>query len=407
VRSTAAAPNAAAGVQPTGPNAAAPRTIRVDVARLDHAMELAGGLSIARGRLAAAIDRGNLAQAGEALEAADTLFRELEAQVLALRLVPLGASFDRMRRAVRDLGLATAKDVHLELSCDDVEVDMAVAEALRAPLSHLIRNAIDHGIELPAVRTRKGKPAQGRVTLAARHEGGHLVVELSDDGAGLDRAALIARAAALGIDATDFDDEQIGKLAFAPGLSTAPQVGDLSGRGVGMDVVRRAIEGLRGSVHLRGVPDAGVTVTLRLPLALSIMQGLAVGIDDQTYVLPLDNVVECVSLDRARAIEAPHGGVLELRGDALPYLDVGHQLGVAGRRGRGGSVVVVEHDGRRAGLQVDELRGEIQTVIRPVGRLFEHVRGVAGSAILGDGQLALVVDVRGLVRAAQPPTART
>jgi two-component system chemotaxis sensor kinase CheA len=377
-------------------DASATRTVRIDVERLDRALELAGGLTVARGRLSDAIGRGDLAGAATALEAADLLIRDLERQTLELRLVSLRADFERLRRVVRELGHGVGKDVRLDVHCDGVEVDLAVAEALRAPLTHLLRNAIDHGIESPGQRERAGKPRQGRITVSAWHEGGRLVVELADDGAGMNRERLLARAAAMGLPVTDLDDAAVWELAFASGLSTAEQVGDLSGRGIGMDVVRRGIEALRGSVRLRSEPGAGVTVTLRLPLALSIIQGLTVGIADEMFVLPLDSVIECVHLDAERAMRAPDGGVLELRGDPLPFLRLGNRLGR--NTGAGRAVVVVEHDGQRVGLAVDELCGEIQTVIKPIGRMFERVQGIGGSAVLGDGRLALVVDVRGLLR---------
>ncbi len=374
-------------------------TIRVDVARLDHAMDLAGGLTVARGRLAAAIGRGDLHGAQTALGAAETLLRDLEVQILELRLLTLRTNLERFRRAVRDLGHATGKDVRLEVQCGDLEVDMGVAEALRAPLTHLLRNAVDHGIELPEIRAKQGKPREGRIQINAWHEGGQLVVEIGDDGAGMSRERLIARAAELGLAAPQ-DESEIWDLAFAPGLSTAEQVSDISGRGIGMDVVRRSIESLRGSVSLRSEQGEGVTVTIRLPLALSIIQGLAVRVGPEVYVLPLDSVVECVRLDPGGRIASVVGGVLEIRGDALPYLDLGPCLGVRRNATDRPSVVVVDRDGERVGLEVDELVGEVQTVIKPVGSLFAGARGVAGSAVLADGTLALVIDVRGLVRAA-------
>jgi two-component system chemotaxis sensor kinase CheA len=301
---------------------------------------------------------------------------------------------------VRDLASGAGKAARLELRCDDVEVDMAVADALRGPFSHLLRNAIDHGIEAPAERTRAGKPMAGLLTLSARREGGTLVVELADDGAGLDRERLLERGKKLGLPTSGLSDAEILELAFAPGLSTAERITDLSGRGIGMDVVRRTIEGMRGSVVLTSVAGQGATVTLRVPLALSIIQGLAVGVGGETCVLPLDHVVECVELDDERVVQSPQGGVLELRGEALPFVDLGCRLGLARENAPRPSVVVVQQDGKRAGLAVTALYGEVQTVIKPLGRLFETVKGIAGSAVLGDGRIALVVDVRGLMRAA-------
>jgi len=389
----------AAVAQAEAPPMAA-RGIRVEVARLDQAMDLVGELAVARGRLADTLVRQDLGGAQAAQEIADHLFEDLHRLVLELRLVPLRTVFERLHRAVRDLVGSVGKLARLELDCDDVDVDIAVAEALRAPLTHLLRNAIDHGLEAPALRSRAGKPAVGRLALSARRDGGTLVVELADDGAGLDRERLLERGRSLGLPVNGLADDAILELAFAPGLSTAERVTDLSGRGIGMDVVRRTIEAMRGSVSLTSVRGQGTRVNLRLPLALSIIQGLAVGVADETCVLPLDHVVECVRLDPERVVASEHGGVLELRGEALPYLDLGVKLGLSDGRERHTNVVVVEQDGRRAGFAVHTLHGEVQTVIKPLGRLFEAVRGIAGSAVLGDGRIALVVDVRGLLRGA-------
>jgi len=395
-----AQPDRSASVVGAGAVPARARAIRVDVARLDQAMDLVGELAVARGRLADTLTRHDFGGAQAAQQAADPLFEDLHRLVLELRLVPLRSVFERFHRAVRDLAAGAGKAARLELRCDDVDVDMAVAEVLRAPFAHLLRNAIDHGIEAPAARTRAGKPAVGLLTLSARRDGGTLAVELGDDGAGLDRERLLERGRRLGLPTAGLADEDILELAFAPGLSTAERVTDLSGRGIGMDVVRRTIEAMRGSVSLASVPGRGATVTLRVPLALSIIQGLAMGVGGEICVLPLDHVVECVELDAARVVASAHGGVLELRGEALPFLDLGCGLGFSRDAALRPRVVVVEHDGRRAGLAVASLIGEVQTVIKPLGRLFETVRGIAGSAVLGDGRIALVVDVRGLMRAA-------
>jgi two-component system, chemotaxis family, sensor kinase CheA len=370
----------------------ATQAIRVEVARLDRALDLVGEIGVARARLGAGDH--------DALEAIDVLVRDLQARILDLRLIPIRDAFERFRRAIRDLAIAAGKEVRLDLRCDDCEVDVAVADALRGPLAHLIRNAVDHGIEGAAARRAAGKPSVGTVTLAARHEGSHLLVELSDDGAGLSRERLLERGRALGLSVDDSRDAAVWELAFAPGLSTAKQVTDLSGRGIGMDVVRRTIEGMRGSVTLASRAGRGVTATIRLPLTLSIVQGLAVGVEGETYVLPLDHVVECLELERDRSVKSTVGGVLELRGEALPFISLARAVGARGDAGSQHNVVVVEQDGRRAGLAVDRLHGEVQTVIKPLGSLLDGVRGLAGSALLADGRVALVVDVRGLLRAA-------
>jgi two-component system chemotaxis sensor kinase CheA len=374
------------------------RTVRVDVARLDRAMDAVGELAVARGRLADAIAHRDVARADALLQSVETLFLDLHAQILELRLVPLRGTFERLHRSAHDLGLSVGKEVRLEVESEGVEVDLRVAEALRAPLTHLLRNAIDHGIETPEARRRAGKHPGGTIKLSARREDGHLVVDVADDGAGLDRTRLLARGRELGLIGESPTDEQIWGLIFAPGLSTAEKVSEMSGRGIGMDVVRRSIDELRGDVRVHSVAGKGVTVSIKMPLSLSIVQGLAVRSAGETYVLPIDHVVECVKLERERAVASARGGVLELRGEALPFVRLSHQLGSSPAELGDVFVVVVEREGRRAGLAVDGLAGEVQTVIKPLARLFDGVRGVAGTAVLGDGRVALVVDVRSLLR---------
>jgi len=374
------------------------RTVRVDIARLDRAMDAIGELAVARGRLSDAVAHRDRGRADAQLQAVEALFHDLHTQILELRLVPLRATFERLHRTAHDLGVSVGKEVRLEVASEGVEVDLRVAEALRAPLTHLLRNAIDHGVETPEVRRKAGKPPGGTIRLTARREDSHLVVEVGDDGAGLDRARLLARGKELGLIGDAPTDDQIWQLIFAPGLSTAERVSELSGRGIGMDVVRRSIEQLRGDVRVHSAAGQGVTVTIRLPLSLSIVQGLSVRAGGETYVLPIDHVVECVRLERERAVASARGGVLELRGEALPFVRLSQQLGAAAGELGDVFVVVVEREGRRAGLAVDGLTGEVQTVIKPLARLFDGVRGVAGTAVLGDGRVALVVDVRSLLR---------
>ena len=381
------------------PSVQAPtRTVRVDVARLDRALDAIGELAVARGRLADAVVHRDNARAEAALQSVESLFHDLHTQILELRLVPLRFSLERLQRSAHDLGLAVGKEVRLEIATEGVEVDLRVAEALRAPLVHLLRNAIDHGIEAHEVRQRAGKPAAGLLRLSARQDDGHLLVELADDGAGLDRDKLLERGRRLGLVGDAMTDDQIWDLVFAPGLSTADQVSEMSGRGIGMDVVRRSIEQLRGDVRVHSVAGHGVTVAVRVPMSLSIVQGLAVRAADETYILPIDHVVECVRLDRERAMSSASGGVLELRGEPLPFLHLARQLGVDRGAVGDGFVVVIEREGVRAGLAVDGLAGEVQTVIKPLARLFDGVRGLAGTAVLGDGRVALVVDVRTVLR---------
>jgi two-component system chemotaxis sensor kinase CheA len=370
------------------------RTLRVDVARLDALLDLVGEVAIAQGRVRPDGTEGPEWQTFE------TLFHGLQESVMRLRLVPLGATFERFRRAVRDLSERTGKLIELVTAGSDVEVDVALAEALRDPLLHMIRNAIDHGIETPEQRRRAGKDPIGRIELRARHDGNYVVVEVADDGAGLDTERLRERAAALGVAAPEGDERALGELCFAAGLSTANEVTELSGRGIGMDVVRRDIEGLRGSVTLDNVPGRGLTVSVRVPLTVAVIQGFGVRVGSETYILPLDAMREVLDLDREHAICSDTGGVLELRGKPLPFVDLGRRFAAHSEPRERRAIVVLEHGAQRAGLGVDGLVGEVQTVIKPLGPLFAGLAHVAGSAVMADGRVALVLDVGSLLRSA-------
>jgi two-component system chemotaxis sensor kinase CheA len=317
------------------------------------------------------------------------------------RMVPLGPVFRRHVRTVRDVAAAHGKEARLETFGEDVEVDTSVVEHISDPLTHMIRNAIDHGIEPPDVRRRRGKDPCGSVVLRAFRDAGSIVIQVVDDGAGLDRRRIIARARSLGAvaDAEALSDQQLHRLVLEPGFSTAEAVTDLSGRGVGLDVVRRNVERLRGAVEIESREGQGTTITLRLPLTLAIITGFAVGVGEETFLMPLDAVLECLELPKEECPHADGRGVLSLRGEALPYLRLGAAFGMDGAAGQE-HVVVVQHDGGKAGLVVHGLFGESQTVIKPLGRLFRDVPGIAGSAILGSGRVALILDVPALVRQA-------
>jgi two-component system chemotaxis sensor kinase CheA len=375
-------------------------SLRVDVERLDALLNLVGEVAIAQGRLRASrAARGDLDD-DPAWQAFDTLFQGLEQNVMRLRLVPLAPTFERFRRAVRDLSERAGKLAELVTEGGDVEVDVTLAEALRDPLMHMIRNAVDHGLESPERRKACGKDVVGRIVLRARHDGNYVVVEIADDGAGLDTERLRERAATLGFATAGGDDGALSELCFAPGLSTAAEVTELSGRGIGMDVVRRDIEAMRGSVTLVNAPGRGVTVSLRVPLTVAVIQGFGVTVDTETYILPVDAIAEVMDLDRERAIVSEGGGLLELRGEALPFLDLAQRFAVRRSASARQAIVVLEHGTERAGLGVDALIGEVQTVIKPLGPLFSAVEHVAGSAVMADGRVALVLDVGSLLRSA-------
>lgn len=374
------------------------RTLRVEVERLDALLNLVGEVAIAEGRLGAAIEAGERETMLAAQQTFHGLFQTLQESVTRLRLVPLGPSLERFRRAVRDLSQGAGKEVDLVTDAGDVEVDVALAEALSAPLLHMVRNAIDHGIEPSERRRELGKDPVGRISLSARYDGHYVAVEVADDGAGMDRSRLLARAHELGIAVSDADAATIDELAFAPGLSTTSEVTNLSGRGIGMDVVRRDIEAMRGSVAVGNEPGRGLTVSIRVPLTVAVIQGFGVEVGQETYILPVDAIRECIDVDADRAMSSELGGVVELRGKPLPFIDLARHFALEGRAEKRSTIVVLEHGAQRAGLQVDALVGEVQTVIKPLGPLFAAVKNLAGSAVMADGRVALVLDVGSLLR---------
>jgi two-component system chemotaxis sensor kinase CheA len=287
---------------------------------------------------------------------------------------------------------------------EDVEVDTAVVVGLRDPIMHMIRNAVDHAIETPDERRARGKDPVGTLTLRARHEAGRILVEIEDDGAGFDRARILERARALGMvdgSGSTLTDDQVHAFVFAPGFSTSRSVTELSGRGVGMDVVLRSVLALKGTLSVRSEPGRGSVVTIRVPLTLAIINGFAVGAAEETYVIPLESIRECIQLPPSVRRHDDGRGVMNLRGVALPYLRLRELFGLPGAPQGGECVVVVEHDGWRAGIAVDALLGERQAVVKPLGKLLDRAGGITGSTILGDGRVALILDVASILRGAR------
>jgi two-component system chemotaxis sensor kinase CheA len=387
------------------------RSLRVDVTKLDRLLDLTGEIAIARGRIAQLLENpgaADLVAIRETARAADSLHTELQELVLKARMVSVGPLFRQYSRTVRDLAKAHGKLARLEIEGEEVEVDTSVIEHLKDPVLHMIRNAIDHGIELPAVRKRKGKPASGTLTVRAAHEAGSIVIEVRDDGAGLSRERIseVARKRGIFAEPEKLGEQELFQLIFEAGFSTASAVSDLSGRGVGMDVVRRNVQALRGNVFITSEPGAGSTVHIRLPLTLAIIEGFGVGIGEDTYVIPVDQVIECVELPAREQNAGCRTGVLELRGQPLPYVQLREHFQTGGARTLRQNVVVVEHDSNRAGLAVDQLYGATQTVIKPLPHVFRNVPGVSGSAILGNGRVALILDIPALMRSFEAEAAR-
>jgi two-component system chemotaxis sensor kinase CheA len=374
--------------------------VRAD--KLDELITLVGELVIASAGTALAARR---AADGDTIEAAATMgemVEEVRDRALKLRMVPIGETFARFTRLARDLGRELGKEVELALTGTETELDKSMVEKIADPLLHLVRNAIDHGIEAVGLRRERGKPAAGRLRLNAYHDSGSIVIEVSDDGGGLDRERILERALERGLIAPGHSpsDEDIHRLIMQSGFSTARTVSNISGRGVGMDVVRRNIESLRGTLSIDSVEGKGTTFTMRLPLTLAIIDGFLVGVDRSSYVVPLEMVVECLELSAEDRARIAGSGYINLRGEVLPLLRLREAFEIQGDPGKRENIVVVSCAGRRAGFVVDALLGEFQTVIKPLGRLFERLSGISGSTILGNGEVALILDVQALVQRA-------
>ena len=405
---TAAAPSDSASPAPRADAVALPtraQTVRVGLDRLDALLDRTGEVAVARARLLQVV-AADAARGADALAAADELDRllaGLQDEVMRLRLVPLGPTLRQHGRTVRDAATECDKLVRLEVAGGDVEVDAAIAEQLREPLLHLVRNAVDHGLELPAARQLAGKDPCGTVSIRAYRNAAHIVVEVADDGAGIDVARVTARARERGLlDPTATPNEaEAHELIFRPGFSTAGVVTSVSGRGVGMDVVRRSVSAVRGTVHVASAPGRGTTFTLRIPLTLAIVDGFVVGVGDESFVVPLDAVVECATLPAA-ALRDDGTGVLHLAGHPpIPLLHLRTMLPTSAPRAARESVVVVRHADTLLGLVADVLHGASSVVIKPLGAAFERLPGVAGSTILGSGRVALILDVSTLLDAAR------
>lgn len=378
------------------------RFLRVEADKLDQLINLIGELVIAGASCNLLAGRARNAELSEATSTVNALVESIRDTALNLRMVQIGATFSRFHRVVRDLSQELGKDITLQVSGADTELDKSVVERIADPLMHLVRNALDHGIESPAVRLAAGKPATGTLQLHAYHESGNIVIEVADDGGGLNVERIRAKAIERGLisDTANLSERDIHALIFAPGFSTAAAITNVSGRGVGMDVVKRNIESLRGSIEVESVLHRGTRLRIRLPLTLAIIDGFLVGVGGASYVVPLSMVVECVEL-RSEDISASHGrNFINLRGEVLPFVRLRALFEKDAQAGRRENIVVVRYAGHTAGLVVDELLGDFQTVIKPLGKLFGTVRGISGSTILGSGEVALILDVASLIQLA-------
>ena len=378
------------------------QTVRVNAEKLGDLINLVGELVISSAHTELKAKQTKQPELLETAEHLTRLVEEIRDATLSLRMVQIGDTFNRFKRVVRDISKDLGKKVDLQISGGDTELDKAVVEKISDPLMHLIRNSMDHGIEMPSVRTANNKSETAVIKLEAYHDSGSIVIVINDDGAGLNPDILVAKAIENGLitEKQQLTLPEIQRLIFAPGFSTAKEVTNISGRGVGMDVVNKNIDALRGQISVDSELGVGTSFTIRLPLTLAIIDGFQVLVGNASYVIPLDLVDECIELDEQ---QAKKGGYVDLRGEVMPYLHLSeifsdnHNATInKDRKGQRNNIVVVQYAGQKAGLVVDELLGEHQTVIKPLGKIFQNLKGISGATILGSGEVAMIIDVPNL-----------
>jgi two-component system chemotaxis sensor kinase CheA len=390
------------------PAAVESSTLRVSVEKVDQLINLVGELVITQAMLAQnskQIDTALYQQLASGLADLDRNTRDLQESVMSIRMIPMSLVFSRFPRMLRDLAAKLGKKVEFVTQGEATELDKGLVEKITDPLTHLVRNSCDHGIEMPAERLAKGKPEHGTITLAASHQGGSILIEVRDDGKGLSREKLIAKARERGIDAPDsMTDADVWSLIFAPGFSTAEVVTDVSGRGVGMDVVKKNITALGGTVEIDSAEGYGMSVKVRLPLTLAIMDGMSVGVGEEVYILPLSSVIESFQVQPGNIKTVGGSGrVIEVRDEYMPVLDLEQVFNVPrfDFENAGGIMVVAEAEGGRVALLVDQLLGQQQVVVKNLEANYRRVNDISGATIMGDGRVALILDVGSLVRRAR------
>jgi two-component system chemotaxis sensor kinase CheA len=380
------------------------QSVRVNAEKLGDLINLVGELVISSAHTELKAKQTEQAELLETVENLTRLVEEIRDTTLSLRMVQIGDTFNRFKRVVRDLSKDIGKKIDLKIVGGDTELDKTVVEKISDPLMHLIRNSLDHGIEKPDVRRANGKPETATIKLEAYHDSGSIVIEITDDGAGLNPEILTAKAIENGIISANqqLSLPEIHRLIFAPGFSTAKEITNISGRGVGMDVVNKNIDALRGQISVNSELGVGTSFTIRLPLTLAIIDGFQVQVGKSSYVIPLDLVEECIALDEE---QAKKGEYMNLRGEVMPYIHLSEIFNdedslnsTADKQGRRYNIVVVGYAGQKVGLVVDELLGEHQTVIKPLGKVFQNLKGISGATILGSGEVAMIIDVPSLIK---------
>jgi len=401
------------GEKSAAPPKAAATTTRVELEKIDRVVNMVGELVIAQamlGQIVHELPESVSARLQQTLDEVVHHTRELKDSVMSMRAQPVGAVFQRMPRLVRELSAKTAKKVRLEMTGESTEVDRSIVEMLSDPLTHIIRNSVDHGIESPVNRAAAGKPEEGTIRLSAGHRGGRIVIEIADDGAGINPERVLKKARERGLVAPDANltEDEINNLIFMPGFSTAETVSDISGRGVGMDVVRRNIQDIGGRISLKSERGRGMIIQLALPLTLAVMDGMVIRVGRETYVVPMSAMVECLRPPRSDIHDlVGTRGMLKLRGELLPIVDLGDLLDVRSTEAEGGGVVIITEAGEdiRFGLRVDELCGHQQVVIKSIEESYGSIPGISAATILGNGRVAFILDTEKLyeMAAIQPP----
>ncbi|MDO9622217.1 MAG: chemotaxis protein CheW, partial [Moraxellaceae bacterium] len=386
----------------TGSTASA--SIRVGVEKVDQLINLVGELVITQSMLAqtAQVEFIENERLYERLQQLERNTRELQESVMSIRMLPVSSVFSRFPRLVRDLAGQLGKQIELRTFGEATELDRGVIEKITDPLTHLIRNSVDHGIEMPDQRVENGKSAKGILTLSAFHQGGSVIIQIKDDGAGLNRDRILNKARERGLNVTENPtDQEVWALIFAPGFSTADVVSDVSGRGVGMDVVRRNIESLGGRVDIASETGLGTTITIRLPLTLAIMDGMSIGVGDQLYIVPMTAIIESLR-PAASDIKfiAGQGRLVFVRGEYLPMIALYEVFGLkpVQKNPEDGILVIVDTELGRAALFVDELLGQRQVVIKSLESNYRKVPGISAATIMGDGSVSMILDVSETVR---------
>jgi two-component system chemotaxis sensor kinase CheA len=378
-------------------------SIRVASNKLDALVDLVGELVTVQARLTQTAAEKNDPDIITVAEEVERLIAELRDNAMGIRMLPIGTTFGKFKRLVRDLSMKLGKEINFTTQGAETELDKTVIEKLSDPLVHLIRNSIDHGIEQPEVRKATGKPREGSIHLSAEHSGANVLVSIYDDGSGLDENNILSKAIEKGLISEDasLSEKEIFELIFAPGFSTAKNVSNVSGRGVGMDVVTRSVESLGGSIEIQSKKNQGTTITLKLPLTLAIIDGLLVSIGQDYYVIPLGAVVECVELTQEKIKQAHGKHITKVRDELVPYIPLREKFAVNTKRPQIEQIVITEMDGYRLGFAVDRVIGKHQTVIKNMGKFLKDIEGISGATIMGDGTVALILDINKLIRRAE------